>query len=252
MADGGQPPTPLGADADRFEQLECIGRGSYGDVYRGLDRETGQQVAIKVIDLEEIEDDIEGIHKEVSTLAGCRCPFITTYHGCLVPPGSSQLLIIMELLAGSVADVVSLAPLDEGSIGYVLRAVLGGLAYLHGAGRLHRDIKAANVLLSGSGAVKMSDFGVSGQLSGTLGYRRRTFVGTPYWMAPEVIESSEEGYSARADIWSLGITAIEMAAGSPPHAELHPMRVLFIIPRDPPPRLPPGGAFSDAFRHCND
>ncbi|KAF6259636.1 kinase-like domain-containing protein [Scenedesmus sp. NREL 46B-D3] len=230
----------------RYERLECIGRGSYGDVYRGIDHQTGQQVAIKVIDLEEIEDDIEDIHKEIATLAGCRSPFITRYHASLIASGSSQLLIVMELLLGSVADALAVCPLDEGCISFILARVLGALVYLHGAGRLHRDIKAANILLSGDGAVKMSDFGVSGQLSGTLGYRRRTFVGTPYWMAPEVIESSEEGYSHLADIWSLGITAIEMACGAPPHADMHPMRVLFLIPRDPPPALE--GPFSDAFK----
>ncbi|WIA22461.1 hypothetical protein OEZ85_004759 [Tetradesmus obliquus] len=230
----------------RYERLECIGRGSYGDVFRGVDHQTGQQVAIKVIDLEEIEDDIEDIHKEIATLAGCRSPFITRYHASLIPPGSSQLLIVMELLLGSVADALAVCPLDEGCISFILARVLGALVYLHGMGRLHRDIKAANILLSGEGAVKMSDFGVSGQLSGTLGYRRRTFVGTPYWMAPEVIESSEEGYSHKADIWSLGITAIEMACGAPPHADMHPMRVLFLIPRDPPPSLE--GPFSEAFK----
>uniref|UniRef100_A0A383WK35 non-specific serine/threonine protein kinase n=1 Tax=Tetradesmus obliquus TaxID=3088 RepID=A0A383WK35_TETOB len=264
----------------RYERLQCIGRGSYGDVFRGVDHQTGQQVAIKVIDLEEIEDDIEDIHKEIATLAGCRSPFITRYHASLIPPGSSQLLIVMELLLGSVADALAVCPLDEGCISFILARVLGALVYLHGMGRLHRDIKAANILLSGEGAVKMSDFGVSGQLSGTLGYRwvasssgssqqqqqqqqrrqhassgqlsgtlgrrRRTFVGTPYWMAPEVIESSEEGYSHKADIWSLGITAIEMACGAPPHADMHPMRVLFLIPRDPPPSLE--GPFSEAFK----
>ncbi|KAF8057626.1 svkA [Scenedesmus sp. PABB004] len=279
---GGVSAPPGDEDAERYERLECIGRGSYGDVFRGIDHKTGQQVAIKAIDLEEIEDDIEDIHKaraahsaapqrrsaprcpartarrrararrpgcraqEIAALAGCRCPAITRYHAALIPRGSSTLLIVMELLAGSVADALASCPLDEGCISFVLARVLGALAYLHGAGRLHRDIKAANILLGAGGDVKMSDFGVSGQLTGTLGFRRRTFVGTPYWMAPEVIESSEEGYSTAADIWSLGITAIEMAVGAPPHAEHHPMRVLFLIPRDPPPRLE--GPFSEAFR----
>eukprot|EP00879_Flechtneria_rotunda_P010468 GHRR01010944.1.p1 GENE.GHRR01010944.1~~GHRR01010944.1.p1 ORF type:complete len:646 (+),score=245.22 GHRR01010944.1:1131-3068(+) len=189
--------------------------------------------------------------REIAMLAGCReCPYITRYYASLIPPGSTQLLIVMELMAGSVADAVSVYPLNEACLAYVLSQVLHALLYLHEAGRLHRDIKAANVLLGTDGAVKMSDFGVSGQLTGTLGYRRRTFVGTPYWMAPEVIESSEEGYSHKADIWSLGITAIEMACGAPPHAEMHPMRVLFLIPRDPPPRLE--GPFSEAFKNFVD
>ncbi|KIZ06977.1 hypothetical protein MNEG_0971 [Monoraphidium neglectum] len=203
-------PFAIDPDPTRIERLECIGRGSYGDVYRGIDTQTGQQVAIKVIDLEDIEDDIEDIHKEISALAGCRSDHITRYFGSVMQPGSSELLILMELLACSVADLLAGSPLPEAAIAYVLRSVLAALAYLHGESRIHRDIKAANVLMSGSGEVKISDFGVSGQLTGTLGFRRRTFVGTPYWMAPEVIESSEEGYSTSADIWSVGITAIEV------------------------------------------
>ncbi|KAK9843397.1 hypothetical protein WJX81_000440 [Elliptochloris bilobata] len=233
-------------DADRYERLECIGRGSFGDVYRGLDRETKTEVAIKVIDLEDVEDDIEDIHQEVAVLARCRAPNITEYYASVLRPGTTQLLIVMELMAASAADLVDAGPLDEASLAYVLRGVLAALAYLHGQQRVHRDVKAANVLLGLRGDVKISDFGVSGQLTGTLGFRRRTFVGTPYWMAPEVIESSEAGYTETADIWSLGITAFEMATGAPPHADLHPMRVLFLIPKNPAPKLE--GPFSAAFR----
>ncbi|KAL0040730.1 hypothetical protein WJX79_003436 [Trebouxia sp. C0005] len=232
--------------ADRYERLDLIGRGSFGDVYRGWDKELQREVAIKVIDLEDVEDDIEDIHKEVSVLAKCCSPNITEYFASIMLPGTTELLIIMELMATSLSDLLEDGPLQEATIAFVLCETVKALEYLHGEHRIHRDMKAANILLSAQGDVKISDFGVSGQLTGTLGYRRRTFVGTPYWMAPEVIESSEEGYAETADIWSLGITAIELATGAPPHADLHPMRVLFLIPKSPAPELE--GPFSHQFQ----
>ncbi|KAM9376507.1 mitogen-activated protein kinase kinase kinase kinase 4 isoform 2-T2 [Pholidichthys leucotaenia] len=198
--------------------------------------------------MEVTEEEEEEIKMEINMLKSySHHRNIATYYGAFVkksPAGQDhQLWLVMEYCgAGSVTDLVKKTKgncLKEDWIAYICREVLRGLSHLHSHHVIHRDIKGQNVLLTENAEVKLVDFGVSAQLDKTIG-RRNTFIGTPYWMAPEVIacdENPEATYDYRSDLWSLGITALEMAEGAPPLCDMHPMRALFLIPRNPPPKL---------------
>ncbi|KAJ8556891.1 hypothetical protein ON010_g9074 [Phytophthora cinnamomi] len=187
----------------QYELLERIGGGAFGQVYKALNAQTDEVVAVKIIDLESAADEIEDVQQLMHrlTASGLWCGAGSSWSSCR---------------GGSVLDIMRNGPLDEAFIAIILRELLKGLEYLHSEKKIHRDVKAANVLLSGDGHVKLADFGVTGQITETM-TKRNTAVGTPFWMAPEVIQESE--YDFKADIWSLGITAIEMAKGAPPLAD---------------------------------
>uniref|UniRef100_A0A8C4R5L8 non-specific serine/threonine protein kinase n=1 Tax=Eptatretus burgeri TaxID=7764 RepID=A0A8C4R5L8_EPTBU len=238
--------TALKDPAGIFELVEVVGNGTYGQVYKGRHVRTGQLAAIKVMDV--TEDEEEEIKLEINMLKKySHHRNIATYYGAFIkkslPGHDDQLWLVMEFCgAGSVTDLIKNTKgntLKEEWIAYICREILRGLSHLHQHKVIHRDIKGQNVLLTENAEVKLVDFGVSAQLDRTIG-RRNTFIGTPYWMAPEVIacdENPDATYDYRSDLWSLGITAIEMAEGAPPLCDMHPMRALFLIPRNPPPRL---------------
>lgn len=221
-----------------YEILGLIGEGSYGSVFkarlRNADEDTNDDglVAVKEIPL---DDDISELLKEIDILQDCDDDFVVRYFGSY--QNEQNLWIVMEYCAaGSINDIMTISrtTLTEQQIQDVCAAVLLGLHYLHSHSKIHRDVKAGNVLLTSNGIAKLADFGVSAELT-PVKKKRDTVIGTPYWMAPEVIQENE--YDGKADIWSLGITLIEMAEMEPPYSAVHPMRAIFMIPSRPPPKL---------------
>ncbi|WOL07776.1 hypothetical protein Cni_G16524 [Canna indica] len=221
--------------SSKYELLHELGKGSYGAVYKARDIKTSELVAVKVISLTEGEEGYEDIRGEIEMLQQCSHPNVVRYFGSF--QGEEYLWIIMEYCGGgSIADLMNTTdePLDENQIAYICREALKGLSYLHSIFKVHRDIKGGNILLTEQGEVKLGDFGVAAQLTRTMS-KRNTIIGTPHWMAPEVIQESR--YDGKVDVWALGVTAIEMAEGLPPRYAVHPMRVLFMISSEPAPML---------------
>ncbi|CAM9773716.1 unnamed protein product, partial [Phaeothamnion confervicola] len=246
---------------DELELLELLGEGAYGAVYKARRLYKDELVAVKIIPLDGGSD----LRKELDIMMSCRCPYIVALHnvfhkdneasGFLAAAKACFAWLVMDYCGGgSASDVMEAAgvTLSEEEVRCCVAWCLLGLDFLHGRRKLHRDVKAGNVLLTDSGAAKLADFGVSREVTSSNNGKAQTVIGTPYWMAPEIIQ--EVPYDGRADVWSLGITAIELAEGHPPHHKVHPMRAIFLIPSRPPPTLREPENWSPEFRnfleHC--
>ncbi|XP_020568931.2 myosin-IIIb isoform X1 [Oryzias latipes] len=256
----------LGDPSSNWEIVETIGKGTYGKVYRVTSKKDGSQAAVKVLDPinhshhsnRDVDEEIEAEYNILRSLSNH--PNVVKFYGMFYKTdklSGGQLWLVLELCnGGSVTELIKSLlmrgqRLQEPLISYILYSALLGLQHLHNNRIIHRDVKGNNILLTTNGGVKLVDFGVSAQLTSAR-LRRNTSVGTPFWMAPEVIACEQQydySYDARCDVWSLGITAIELADGDPPLAEMHPVKALFKIPRNPSPTLRSPDQWCRSFSH---
>jgi len=230
-----------------FEILDVLGTGAYGSVCLAVDVKTRGTYAIKFIELgAKKAKEVMSIVNEIQIMKdSIECPYVVEFHGCYMK--DDVIMIVMEYCACSVEDILFYCPeeqLLETHIAAVCAAIVKSLAYLHAFNISHRDIKSANILLKESGEVKIADFGVAHKVKSDRD-KLKTMAGSPYWFAPEVITA--DSYDNKVDIWAVGIVAIEMAESRPPHYDMEPLQVLFVIPKQPPPRLKEPKKWSPEF-----
>ncbi|EWC45223.1 hypothetical protein DRE_05950 [Drechslerella stenobrocha 248] len=229
---------------EEYDRTDLVGKGSFGFVYKAIHKPTRQIVAVKTLSLDVAEQELADVHREIALLTQLKeAENVTKIYGAFMK--GPQLWLIMDYCGGgSVRTLMKPGRIVEKYLTIIVREVVTALTFVHKKNIIHRDIKAANILVANDGRVQLCDFGVSTAMKNSQA-KRSTFVGTPWWMAPEVI--LEKSYDVKADIWSLGITILEIAKGHPPYHDQEPMRALLMIPRQPPPRLE-GGDWSQPLR----